>query len=621
MRFEHTNGDVLAEPAKTSGEENAYQRQAESDDSAESIPNASNINVAQGPTPTATTQANGPVEGGPMASATNGNSTAITSKEDDISVTANGSESGWERLSQASNTDEKKDGKVEGDGDDSKLSSWEQVPAPPPLKEAPPPSVNIWQKRAADAQNKARPTQTMDTLATSSQRSISDSYDVGQNDARKKSTTSRPNIEDKTVLGDFKPGETKSRYSDDGKLRETCQCAVNTHVLIDKIAARGTKLSASKKSSIAPPPTSDAMSWPTPDLAREEDRKKPQDRSDKSEPEKVSGKTHGKEKWVQMPYVPSAVFNTPLPTTGRRGGRPRGVREGGRGGHTTNGSISGDRTASGSTATGVAGANPADRTRDIGNSKAGTIPPKAKRASSAGPSSSREQRRSLEATADEGTQRSHQRTAALDNRRISSSVQREGMRQISPPGKRQQDYGREERSQSVYSGRREGGARHEYSRDAAVLSQPKDRAEGRPERGRGGYRGRGGHNGFGGHPVNGYSLPAGVSGPPAQQGFSPPKSQSYSEQRYPSQPQTPSFGSQREQRSHFRSTSRSQSIPNPTGFGRYPSNGSVAGPHSLPNLQTDAANMYYGPPGVMSAVPFNMMMEQAQLSSMVQLQM
>lgn len=82
-----------------------------------------------------------------------------------------------------------------------------------------------------------------------------------------------------------------------------------------------------------PPPASDAGSWPTPDLAAKPEDKK---RSVLDKPEVADDistvSKHGKKEWVSMPFVPTPVFNTPLPT-GRRGGRPggRGGREGGSG--------------------------------------------------------------------------------------------------------------------------------------------------------------------------------------------------------------------------------------------------------------------------------------------------
>ena len=79
-------------------------------------------------------------------------------KDDDVFTTPNASSESttWEKISGASQADDETTPKPEGDGDDAKLSSWEHISAPVQLKEAPPPAFNIWQKRAEDAQAKAR---------------------------------------------------------------------------------------------------------------------------------------------------------------------------------------------------------------------------------------------------------------------------------------------------------------------------------------------------------------------------------------------------------------------------------------------------------------------------------
>ena len=150
----------------------------------------------------------------------------------------------------------------------------------------------------------------------------------------------------------------------------------------------------------------------------------------------------------------------------------------------------------------------------------------------------------------------------------------------------------------------------------------RERGEGRPDRGRGGFRGRGGHNGFNNHSVNGQNFVNGQSNNPGAQGFTTSKPQPY-EARHGSHPQAPPFVPQRDTR-NYRPASRSQSIPNPTGFGRYPNGGPPTGSQHLPALQTDLANMYgyqLGHPGVMSALPYQPYLEQMHLLGMVQMQM
>ena len=77
-------------------------------------------------------------------------------------TTPNDSESGWDKVSQLSQNDEKRSAKGDGwDVDDTKASAWEEESVSAGLKDAPPPAVNVWQKRAADAQAKAKDPRTV----------------------------------------------------------------------------------------------------------------------------------------------------------------------------------------------------------------------------------------------------------------------------------------------------------------------------------------------------------------------------------------------------------------------------------------------------------------------------
>ena len=334
-----------------------------------------------------------------------------------------------------------------------------------------------------------------------------------------------------------------------------------------------------------------------------------------------------------MPYVPTAVFHTPLPQS-RRGGRPsRGGREGGRGNHTVNGTLT-DRSTSASQ---PSAATPPSTERAKGENMA---PPRhsvsgsrPKRAASAGPPTSREQKSAGENTQgrrdDAGSRPLNGGKAPpAEHRRPSASTQPEyvqGGRQPSPSGSRRQqstlvnetnaqihsqDYGYAKGGQD----RRESSSRSEFSRDTGNFTR--ERGEGRSDRGRGSYRGRGGHSGYAG------AHPSSVAGNgPTSHPLPPPKSQAYNEARHPSQPQNPAFsGPGREPGRHHRTNSRSQSIPNQSGYGRFPGSG-PSGPQHLVNVQTDVANMYYPQPSIMSAMPFNPQMEIIQLQGMVQMQM
>ena len=404
------------------------------------------------------------------------------------------------------------------------------------------------------------------------------------------------------------------------------------------------------------------MSWPTPDSAQGEEKKRAQDRGDrteKGEKEKVSGpKSHGKEKWVSVPYVPSAVFNTPLPPA-RRGGRvTRAGREGGgtRGGHAPHGSIGAEKPTAGNLNTSpVANNSGNERGRtDMGHPRGGSFSGRPRRAASAGAPVSREQRKPTDPALQQrrndqqSTEQSvtpNTRTGPLDSRRASTATQTEnlvnGFHASSSSGKDittqrpTNNLPHEDRQQRTSHDhapfrsngperRSEGNMRPpEFFREPAGFSHPRERGEGRHERGRGAYRGNRGASSYNSnHAVNGPNFTNGNTNHQATSGFTAPKSQSYNERHGLQSHGAPFNGPQRESRM-YRANSRSQSITTPPTYGRY-QNGAPPGSQHLPALQTQLANMYAyesGPPGVMSAVPFNPYMEQMQLLGMVQMQM
>ena len=421
-----------------------------------------------------------------------------------------------------------------------------------------------------------------------------------------------------------------------------------------------------KGNSTAPlPPPGDTFSWPTPDNAQGEEKRKIHDkgeRSEKNEKEKASAtKSHGKEKWVPVPYVPNAVFNTPLPP-GRRGGRPsRGGREGNsRGGHTSHGSIGGEKQVMG-TMNHVVGpaTSGGERGRmDMGPPRGGALSSRPKRSASAGPPASREPRKPSEG----GLQEKHNDSSSFeqrfaynsrptpgDGRRTSIATQTEnanGGRQLSPPIPKgsmqpprrpvqntmdQEDKPSKGQHENMASRphaierRSEGSMRPSDFREVNGFSHPRERGEGRPDRGRCGYRGtRGGMNGFNGnHLVNGHNLSNGHATHPSASGFAVSKSHSVNE-RHSQISQGTQFSTPHRESRAYRANSRSQSIPNQTpGYGRYLNSGS-SGNQQLPALQTQIANMYgyeQGQSAVMSAFPYHPHMEQMQLLGMVQMQM
>lgn len=421
--------------------------------------------------------------------------------------------------------------------------------------------------------------------------------------------------------------------------------------------------------SAAPPPVGDAASWPTPDTANHDERKKSQP------PDKNDSKSPGakpNQKWLPVPYVPSAKFNTPMPTNlARRGGRPaRGSRDGGnRGGHVSQGSIS-EKT---------------DKTRPMGpppvpkqtmeqqrgrdqetmtSNRATSAPTQGRRAASVGPAFADERRSTQVALSDRGPfetnknapgevqhtpdgtlpagndERAMSNKTRADSRafsRQSSLSYRTGTydtaRHVSGEShahprsyagaERRSTYAEMDRPSEV-SGRRE---RRESNKDIPKSRDfdPKteswrdrefngERSEQRNSRGRGGYRGRGAHAQYTTAQSNQTHA---FTAPLPQQPFSAGKPHALGERhRQSSAP----YAGMPPQTNH-RGPSRSQSIAT---HGIYPGAPNNFGSPLSP-IQTEMHGMYGSYPtmypGIMSAMPYNAALEPMALMSTVAAQL
>ncbi|KAA8892731.1 hypothetical protein FN846DRAFT_635728 [Sphaerosporella brunnea] len=254
-----------------------------------------------------------------------------------------------------------------------------------------------------------------------------------------------------------------------------------------------------------PPPVTDTMSWPTPDLAQGEFKKEKEDKErERLAPPPGRG---GSKNWVpvaiETPYVP------PIQTKSGRGGRGgRGGREGGRGGS------SGDRAERvAGPGPGVSGAQEGERGRQYSTSRGG-YQGKAKRSSSAGGTAQRRESKagmvngagerrkegeawnsesSVSGTASSATQTERSRPARVgDDESAYAGAQR---RQYSDGQEKPTGHGYSSRADKQwYGGRTES--------DSAGTYTPRERGS---ERGRGGFRGRGNfHSQF----SNGHHNPA-----------------------------------------------------------------------------------------------------------------
>jgi la-related protein 1 len=237
-------------------------------------------------------------------------SSSTVNKDDDVSSNPNtASESTtWDNKSQASTSVDKTVEPVEKTSDKVKKGKSAVAKA---LQEAPVPTVNPWKLRADEMKAKVQKVTPLTAVNGTSH---------GPNGVQQKKGDSAP--QEKATNGD---GRSKGREAAQGR----------KDAKADADAKNSTKGRLPEKEAKAastvlpPPPNRDQESWPTPEIAIDEDRKKAQEKGDKAEKDRKDGASTSKHEWVKVPFTPSVVFNTPLPNAAgaRRGGRP-----GGRGG-------------------------------------------------------------------------------------------------------------------------------------------------------------------------------------------------------------------------------------------------------------------------------------------------
>lgn len=614
-------------------------------------------------------------------------STSTLPKEDEALSSANGSsDSTWEKLSQGSQNGNKTSEKPESDKEHTTSQAWDEEPimsSLTSLKEAPPPVVNVWQYRKELADAKAK------TMSASLQipkpqnhtggnaslnngiKPSDNALDMRKHDTKKRGKNIPGQPEEKQTSGkeSTKVTEVKLRNGEEGKLLTfllLCLMLLTYYEGSEKSVRRASRnVDADKFMSAAvaaPPPPGDATSWPTPDSAQGEEKKKAHERAEKGEKEKVpTSKPHGREKWMPVPYVPTAIFNTPLPSA-RRGGRAsRGGRDASNRGHSTIHESSGvDKPSAGPSDGSVfqSMANSSERGRaEPSSSKNSSGSFKPKRAVSAGPSTVGEQRKITAAQAVDrvketvvGPAKANQnpgpsaceprRTCAasqIDDAKVRRFSSTNGGQQTGEPGnisiKGSQFIGdRDDRFQTPHlenqsnsrptglERRNEGSVRQsDNSRDfhVHVLNR---------ERGRGSYRGRANHGYPNSSQANGQNF---SHGHPSQSSASTPhqisKTQN-SHERHASQSQATPYNQSHSTSRNFRSGTRGQPLPHSATYSRFPNGSSTSHPGAPPlaPLQTDLANAYgyhTGSQGVMSAITYNPYYDQVSLYGMVTVQM
>ncbi|KAF1936564.1 hypothetical protein EJ02DRAFT_82259 [Clathrospora elynae] len=242
-------------------------------------------------------------------------SSSTVTKDDDVSSIPNtASDSTWDNKSQASTSVDKSVEPVEKTSDKVKKGKSAVVK---PLHEAPVPTVNPWKLRADELKAKVqKPTPPPITNGVS-QGPNGVQAKKGESGAQEKATNGESRSKGRPEISH---GRKDAKGDADAK---------------NGVKGRFPEKEAKPASTVSPPPPNrDQESWPTPDTAIDEDRKKAQEKVEKVGKERKDGASSSKNDWVKIPYTPSVVFNTPLPSvaSARRGGRP-----GGRGGAQTGG--------------------------------------------------------------------------------------------------------------------------------------------------------------------------------------------------------------------------------------------------------------------------------------------
>lgn len=345
------------------------------------------------------------------------------------------------------------------------------------LSEAPLPAVNIWAQRqeAQAAKLKTSPAPNSDAV----------SAEAKKQDGENQSTTVNGVNGDKS----HKKATDLPRAADQHQRRN---------------GPRGARVDKDEKNAVALPPVADAASWPDPKSAAstEAPKEKVQEKTADKESQEDSGSSK-KKTWVTVDIQPTVVFNTPLPPRGSkmRGGARGGREQGSTRSHNTNGTNTANATTQNDRASTTGGPN--------GHRRAGSRPREGNMPTRASNQPHTSKRTSVDAA------------SSKDARKLSVSANNEQAREAGA----ETSTNATKKGSSVKEGQNEAGQtsetgpsssrpheRHhkgsEATKDGAhhgVNGQQYSGREGRPERGRGGYRGRGGHNGTSGSHQSGYN--------------------------------------------------------------------------------------------------------------------
>ncbi|KFX93511.1 hypothetical protein V490_04801 [Pseudogymnoascus sp. VKM F-3557] len=544
-------------------------------------------------------------------------STSTLPREEEAVATAPklSSDSPWDRPAASENVSEKPEGdrrksrkgKKDKNADKDAEKEKEEPKPVEILVAAPPPAVNFWQQRMA-----SKPASEEPTAAEASTAEAKPSSEKRKPKAAGAEEGEKP----AGANGAPREGKGQKKNADSNRGKEDYN---------KRSAPRGSRVGDKDEKSAAnqlPPPVGDAISWPTPETALEEEKRKAQEKVDKDEKDtesSASKQPRQKEKWVSVPYTPSVTFNTPLPVRGARGraGRPAGRDGGGRGAQSSNDGP-GDKTEANG------GSDNRERGRDnAGSGRATSLPPNASKRSAG--DSYRDARKPT--TAEKKSEAAAKADAAAANgRRSSVATQTENSANGPTDGARKNEQtngvadSHAHPHSAGYDMRSEFNARAGDFQKDANGHQGRERGEGRSERGRGGYRGgRGNHNNFPNgqqHPQQGYSNGQ-VQQPINGYGMRPngPYSPTPPSQQFPG-----GFPQPAQRGRSGAPPPRSQSNPNSGPmYPRYPAGPN--GPPMMSPISTNGAMFEYPGMQSMSAAPYNPYVEPYSVMAMVTMQL
>lgn len=269
----------------------------------------------------------------------------LDGKDDDTSSTQNAStesNSTWENKSQASTTVEKSAEPTEKSpekGRGKKADRAEKVEVKP-LIDAPMPAVNPWTRRADELKAKAahKNTAPKSTPKASSPVVANGAAQSPTSPAKKGKSADATESKEKVHNAESRP---RARDDERAASRRDIRLEADYDKSKKGTRSRPVEKEGTSGATVLPLlPHRDEESWPTPESAVDEDRKKSQGKAEKSDSQakEASSNRSQKKEWVPVPHTPNVIFSTPLPgaASSRRGGRGGG-RGGAQGGGRSNG--------------------------------------------------------------------------------------------------------------------------------------------------------------------------------------------------------------------------------------------------------------------------------------------